>query len=127
MGRSYSFEFENGVPMACTPTFVPANSVSPFDEEAYLRANPDVARAVAKGVLTSGKQHFDAFGHKENRMTVNAAAINALRAKKMKKLAPLLTDAGHGWSGGKPNFLTDAIRAETKMDASIYLAESRHF
>jgi hypothetical protein len=32
-----------------------------FDEEAYLRYNPDVARAVANGVLTSGRSHFDVF------------------------------------------------------------------
>ena len=66
-----------------------------FDEQAYLQANPDVARAVAQGILLSGRQHFDHFGHKENRrMAVGASpALIALRRRKLARLAPHLNRA----------------------------------
>jgi len=38
-----------------------------FDEAAYLRANPDVAAAVAAGKFSSGRQHFERYGHAEKR------------------------------------------------------------
>jgi SAM-dependent methyltransferase len=38
-----------------------------FDEEAYLAANPDVAEAVAKGKIVSGRRHYRYFGKRENR------------------------------------------------------------
>jgi len=45
---------------------VPANDEH-FDESAYLRANPDVAQAVAAGILASGREHFELFGRNEGR------------------------------------------------------------
>ena len=38
-----------------------------FDEQKYLRDNPDVAAAVRRGDFPSGKAHFDAFGNQEQR------------------------------------------------------------
>ena len=38
-----------------------------FNERAYLLKNPDVAAAVAKGTITSGRDHFDKHGKKEGR------------------------------------------------------------
>jgi hypothetical protein len=38
-----------------------------FDEEQYLKDNPDVAAAVRAGTIPSGKAHFDAFGAIEGR------------------------------------------------------------
>ena len=38
-----------------------------FNEQAYLQANPDVAQAVARGDIASGKAHFDTFGKTEGR------------------------------------------------------------
>ena len=38
-----------------------------FDEQEYLRQNPDVAEAVRAGTIESGKVHFDAFGKLEGR------------------------------------------------------------
>jgi hypothetical protein len=38
-----------------------------FDEQEYLRQNPDVAEAVQAGTIPSGKAHFDAFGKIEGR------------------------------------------------------------
>ena len=38
-----------------------------FDEQAYLRANPDVSEAVASGAMSSGADHYRAFGVAEGR------------------------------------------------------------
>ena len=38
-----------------------------FDEQSYLDANPDVARAVAKGQLKSGHHHYEMHGEQEAR------------------------------------------------------------
>jgi len=38
-----------------------------FDEQEYLRQNPDVAEAVRAGTIPSGKAHFEAFGKTEGR------------------------------------------------------------
>ena len=39
-----------------------------FDEKAYLAGNPDVAEAVTRGVVQSGKVHFLKFGKAEGRL-----------------------------------------------------------
>jgi hypothetical protein len=39
-----------------------------FDEERYLRANPDVAGAVERGEIESGHMHFVGFGYFEGRI-----------------------------------------------------------
>ncbi len=44
-----------------------ARDTSRFDEDYYLQANPDVARAVKAGAFRSGRAHFLAFGRKEGR------------------------------------------------------------
>lgn len=38
-----------------------------FNESFYLESNPDVAEAKAKGVFSSGFDHFDKFGKFERR------------------------------------------------------------
>ena len=46
-----------------------AHAVEPdFDEEAYLRAYPDVAAAVGRGELESGLQHYQLVGKAERRL-----------------------------------------------------------
>ena len=42
-------------------------SVSPFDEDFYLRSHPDVATALAAGQLSSGEQHYRMWGQNEGR------------------------------------------------------------
>ena len=44
-----------------------AISTSDFDEEAYLRANPDVATAIANGRVETAFDHFIGFGYFEGR------------------------------------------------------------
>ena len=41
-----------------------------FDEQAYLRANPDVAAAVEKDAELSGRAHFEKHGDKERRLLI---------------------------------------------------------
>ena len=38
-----------------------------FDEDEYLRCNPDVRRAVNRGQMESGLTHYQTFGRKERR------------------------------------------------------------
>lgn len=45
-------------------TFGPQN---PWNEGAYLKANPDVAAAVARGEFANAKQHYDLYGREEGR------------------------------------------------------------
>jgi hypothetical protein len=54
--------------MADPPETRKASSAS-FDEEAYLRFNPDVRAAVAAGHFASGRDHFDRYGKAEGRQT----------------------------------------------------------
>lgn len=98
-----------------------------FDEQGYLQANPDVARAVAQGILLSGRQHFDHFGFKENRrmaVTANAALV-ALRREKLARLAPHLDLAmPHAMRGDKYDFLSDALRAETAVIDTVNVSSN---
>ena len=43
------------------------NIESKFDEESYIEANPDVAKAIQKGQFSSGWDHFIRYGYKEVR------------------------------------------------------------
>lgn len=38
-----------------------------FDEDEYLRCNPDVRRAVNRGQMESGSAHYRTFGRREGR------------------------------------------------------------
>jgi hypothetical protein len=40
----------------------------PLDESFYLRTNPDVSEAVARGTISSAREHFVRFGYFEDRM-----------------------------------------------------------
>lgn len=74
-------EVINDVLEKCTP--------DSFYEEGYQLANPDVRRAVESGQFPSGKNHFDLFGHKEERLVYNLAKleeVKTLREQKLKKL-----------------------------------------
>ena len=62
-------------------------SASAFDEEEYLRSNPDVAAAVAAGSIPSGWAHFVRFGLSEARPGVAEAAGRAAAAVLSAKVA----------------------------------------
>jgi len=62
-----------------------------FDENAYLLANPDVADAVKKRTLKSGRSHYDVFGKNENRrIRLSPSIITEAKRKKLEKIKPLL-------------------------------------
>ncbi len=65
--RATKWEAETRLPYR--PSFLEATAVTAqtFDEEAYLASNPDVAEGVAKGLLASGREHFESFGRNERR------------------------------------------------------------
>jgi hypothetical protein len=44
-----------------------ALAAADFDEEGYLRANPDVAKAIARGEVESAKLHHIVYGYFEGR------------------------------------------------------------
>ena len=53
---------------------------SEFDEQKYLLANPDVAKAVREGVLTSGAEHYERYGRQEGR-TWHVTAVRSRHEK----------------------------------------------
>lgn len=60
-----------------------------FDEEGYLRANPDVAEAVRLGRVASGRQHFDLYGRQETPVR-RMRAVSTIREAKRAKAARIL-------------------------------------
>lgn len=88
---------------------IPATAEN-FDELAYLRANPDVASAVARRELASGAEHFKAFGTIEQRkIRLNPSA--ELRAAKRERVLPLLrTDVEVKDTNGVIDTLSPALR-----------------
>jgi SAM-dependent methyltransferase len=111
--------------MVGVPSLVPLASM--FDEIAYLRANPDVAAAVARGDFESGRQHADRFGRQEGRVIENTSEIERLRHAKFKKLEPLLLlDMPHNRLCDKIDFLTDELRNETKIVHTETVSENQY-
>ena len=93
-----------------------------FDETTYLRAFPDIAEAVRRGVLTSGLEHFRKAGRAE--MRLEKAEYRALLAAYAGPAAPQLaidtltiSPSGStlmtGWSNDRFDQLTE-INLETR-------------
>lgn len=86
-----------------------------FNEEAYLRANPDVAKAIAGGMIESGLVHFRAFGYKEGRQQMdpkkNHEALLAAKRNKQERIQALFKeDLQYQKLDGMSVFLSDEIR-----------------
>jgi SAM-dependent methyltransferase len=89
----------------------------PFDEVAYLAANPDVAAAVKRGEVRSGRQHFEIFGKWEHRPLGATPKppldLGAAKARKLARIRPLLrTDMPLTETPQLYDFLTEALRSE---------------
>jgi SAM-dependent methyltransferase len=85
-----------------------------FDEVAYLLANPDVADAVKKKQIKSGRVHFEVFGKNEGRHIKSSDSI-ILEAKKekLKKIKPLLrTDMLYTEQTTYYDFLNEELRSQ---------------
>ena len=63
-----------------------------FDEARYLRANPDVAAAVARGECPSARAHFEAFGRAEGRRQRAGRSLAAAKRRKLDRIRPILRD-----------------------------------
>lgn len=87
---------------------------SNFDESAYLRANPDVGKAVATGQFASGRQHWDIFGRNEGRrLRLGDPDFIAAKQDKLGKIAPLLrTDLPVVRRDDYYDFLRHELRAQ---------------
>lgn len=85
-----------------------------FNEEAYLKANPDVADAVSKEIVKSGRDHFDFFGKNENRkLHFPASIILDAKKRKLEKIRPLLrTDMQYTDTPVFYDFLSNELRSE---------------
>src|SRR4051812_36487574 len=85
-----------------------------FIEEAYLRANPDVAKSVADGVFRSGRHHFDTFGAKEGRkLMFDPRGFENSKRQKLEKIRPLLrADLPYVETTNAFDFLSEALRKE---------------
>ncbi len=84
-----------------------------YTEEAYLDANPDIAKAVREGIsLSSGRQHFEIFGKEEKRcIRLPKSVIIEPKKKKLDKIRPLLRqDMNYIEKSGQHfNFLNDDL------------------
>lgn len=86
-----------------------------FNEARYLAGNPDVAQAVAAGQIASGQQHYEIWGKDEGRQPCFSPSVEE-RRQKMERVAPLLDlERPHVRRGTKYDFLTEQIRAETRI------------
>jgi len=86
-----------------------------FEEGAYLRANPDVARAVASGECPSGRTHFDAFGREERR-NARLPVDPSLKAAKLARVRPLIED---GAVQGETPTLIDCLPHATRVELHL--------
>jgi SAM-dependent methyltransferase len=87
-------------------------SAANFDERRYLESNPDVARAVRSGTVKSGRAHFEAFGHREDR-PIREPLPPGVKQRKLDRMRPLLrTDLLMQVRPDHYDFLTDAFRAQ---------------
>lgn len=106
-----------------------------FDEAAYLAANPDVANAVAAGVVRSGRVHFQRFGRLEGRRqrtpfstaSETATRIATLRQRKLATLAPFFSRQPVSVTRqGSANFLNSEIVERHALDATEAVSENAY-
>jgi SAM-dependent methyltransferase len=87
-----------------------------FEEGAYLRANPDVTRAVTSGECPSGRAHFDAFGRQERR-NVRLPVDPSLKVAKLARVRPLMQEgAVQSETPTLIDCLPHATRVELRLD-----------
>lgn len=93
----------------------------PFDEAAYLRANPDVDAAIHRGEQKTGKEHFIYIGFFEGR----SLGGNDFDEKwYLRNNSDVADSVRRGeWKNGKDHWVTvgvQELRAPSKSLASLY-------
>jgi SAM-dependent methyltransferase len=92
-----------------------------FVETDYLATNPDVAQALAEGIIPSGWAHFDEHGRREGRRIRLSSRIEPYKIDKLRRLEPLLrSDPPCQRTETCFDFLSDELResfAITSVDA----------
>ena len=95
-----------------------------FNEEAYLDANPDVAKDVRYGLsLKSGRQHFEVFGKQEGRcIRLPISVIESAKKSKMERIRSLLKKEAPALE--RPGFFFDCLDEATKERYPISRTEA---
>ena len=85
-----------------------------FDETGYLLANPDVAKAVQKWEVRSGRKHFEIFGKNEGRkIRFSPSIISDAKQRKLERIKPLLrTDLPSVKTSICYDFLSEELRTQ---------------
>jgi SAM-dependent methyltransferase len=96
-----------------------------FDEQDYLRGNPDVAAAVQAGSMESGRLHFTHFGRHEGRkLRLGSSHIQMAKRDKLRRLRPLLrADLPCVESETGFNFLSEQLRNEFNIVATTAISD----
>lgn len=81
-----------------------------FDEQSYLRANPDVVKAIADGSAVTGLLHFQMYGQKEGRQQYNIDLPQAKRDKQERIRALFKEGLSYQKLDGMSDFLTEEVR-----------------
>lgn len=105
--------------MAILPFAIyPIATLLNFDEEAYLRANPDVRMAIQNEKCKSALYHFTVFGLKEGRRLDKSAGeeLKALKSEKLASIRHILRD-DMPFSEGEGYF--DFLNPELRNEFSI--------
>lgn len=98
-----------------------------FTEAGYLAANPDVRLAIARGRFADGRAHYERRGRNETRTAFHAPDLDAMRARKMERLEPLLrTELPHRRRGAKYDFLTDELADLAGVTETANVSSNRY-
>ena len=88
-----------------------------WDEKAYLYSNPDVAKAVKCGDISSAWDHFYGVGHKEGRFLAFPNKIKSCKDQKKKWILPLIKSTLLKSDNKKTlNFLSDELIEQTGIN-----------
>ena len=92
-------------------------AIETFNEQGYLLSNPDVAAAIGRGDLKSGKQHFLCFGKNEKRrMRIPDERLLPVKREKMARIKSILKpDVYYEETDGMLDCLTETMRESSDL------------
>ena len=86
-----------------------------FTEDAYVRANPDVAEAISRSHFSSGREHFELFGKNEHRLQQNDLRDEFwdIKNSKLARIDQVVDKSmAHSTNEGYIDFLSEELRRE---------------